>query len=66
MSPLSIILIVNLSVKSKSKEQMNQKSKRANLLKIHLEGKLNFDFYINTLIKKLEKNVTLLQEFAVT
>ena len=39
--------------------------KRGKLLGIHLEGKQNFDFYINSL-QKLAKNVTLLEEFAIT
>ena len=41
--------------------------KRPKLLGIHVEGKQNFDFHINTVItKKLAKNVTLLQKFAIT
>ena len=37
--------------------------KRTELLRIHLEGRLNFDVYINMLIKKVSKK--LLQRFAI-
>ena len=37
--------------------------KKAKLLGIHLKGGLNFDFYMNTLIKKQAKNVIILQNW---
>ena len=39
---------------------------RVKLLGVNLEGRLNFDFHVNTLLKKQVKNTTLLQECAIT
>ena len=37
----------------------------AKLLGIHFDGKLNLEFTVNTLIKKLSKNNMFLQEFVI-
>ena len=41
------------------------KEERVRLLGVKLESRLNFDFHVNTLLKKQVKSTTLLQECAI-
>ena len=40
--------------------------KRVKLLRVNFEGRLNFDYHVNTLLKKQIRSTTLLREYAIT
>ena len=47
----------NLTIMNRNLVAMGKKYQRAKLPAIHLKGRLNSDFYVNTLIKKGSKKL---------